>query len=571
VVLYEALAGGRPFTGATDLELLQTIIHGKAQPLSEEIPLVLRRVVHKALEKNPSERYQSMQEMVTDLRRVVRESADERAPLLPRLNRRYLLAAAGSALAIPIAGLAVYRRRIAGPEKLQSIAVLPLENLSGDPAQEFFSDGMTDELISELAHISSLHVISRTSVMRYKGGARKGLPEIARELKVDAIIEGTVTRAGVKVRITAQLIRARDDRHLWSQRYERDLTDVMALQGEVARAIALEMRASLRPEENYRLTQPRRVNPESYQAFLQGNYFLHQNIRGIPKSIEWFRRAIELDPANADAHAGLAHALVYAAIYEFRPPAQAYTEARAAAERALQFDRSYAGAHNFLSEVKKSLDWDLSGAEEEHRRALELNPNHLLTRLWLADTFSRLERHDEAFAESARALGLDPVSALSHNNRSMLLYRARRYDEALEEARIALELDPGHVNALWWQGLAYAGKRDFQRSVSTLQKGFELSKAPMFLASIGYAQALAADRDKAKKAIRELLAEKRYVSAVNIATVYAGLGDAGATFEWLEKAYEARDGRVQQLVWPIFDPFRQDPRYSELKHRIGLR
>jgi serine/threonine-protein kinase len=193
-----------------------------------------------------------------------------------------------------------------------------------------------------------------------------------------------------------------------------------------------------------------------------------------------------------------------------------------------------------------------------------------LTRLWLAETLSRLERHDEALAESSRALSLDPVSALSHNNRSMLLYRARRYDEAIEEARIALELEPSHVNALWWQGLAYAGKRDLPRSVAALKKGFEMSKARMFLASLGYAQALAGERDKATSAIRELQAEKRYISAVNMATVYAGLGDADATFEWLQKAYEARDGRVQQLVWPIFDQFRRDPRYLELKRRIGL-
>ena len=226
---------------------------------------------------------------------------------------------------------------------------------------------------------------------------------------------------------------------------------------------------------------------------------------------------------------GLAHALVYAAIYEMRPPAQAYVEARAAAEKALQLDASSAGAHNVLGDVKKSFDWDLAGAEEEHRRALQLNPNHLLTRLWLAETLSRLERHDQALAESARAISLDPVSALSHNNRSMLLFEARRYDEALSESRIALELDPSHVNALWWQGLAYAGKRDFSHSLASLQKGFQTSKAPMFLASLGYAQALAGEREEAKSAIRELqaLAERRYVSAVNMATVYAGLGDAG--------------------------------------------
>jgi serine/threonine-protein kinase len=225
-----------------------------------------------------------------------------------------------------------------------------------------------------------------------------------------------------------------------------------------------------------------------------------------------------------------------------------------------------------MADVKKSLEWDFAGVEQEQRRALQLSPSHLLTRLWLAETLSRLERHDEALAESARAVSLDPVSALSHNNRSMLLLRARRYDEALKEARIALELEPTHVNALWWQGLAYTGIRDYSNAVASLQKGLEMTKAPMFIASLGYAQALAGEREKARDAIRNLhdLSNKRYVSAVNIATVYAGLGDADSTFEWLEKAYEARDGRVQQLVWPIFDRFRHDPRYADLKRRIGL-
>lgn len=573
VVLYEALAGRRPFTGATDLEVLQTIIHGTAEPLGEEIPQVLRHVVHKALEKDPAARYQTMQEMVDDLRRLTRGSAETPAAASPVLNRTPMLVTAGAVMVLLLAAAAAYRWSAEGPAKLQSIAVLPLENLSGDPAQEFFSDGMTDELISELAHVSALHVISRTSVMRYKGGARKGLPEIARELNVDAIVEGSVTKIGGKVRITAQLIRARDDRHIWSQKYERNLTDILTLQGEVARAIASQIRVSLKPEESNRLTQSKTVNPDAYQAFLQGNFFLRQNIRGIDRSIEWFRRAIELDPTYADAHAGLGQALVYAGIYEFRPPAQAYTEARTAAERALKLDGSNAGAHNVLADVKKSLEWDLAGAEQEQRRAIELSPSDLLTRLWLADTLSRLERHDEALAESARAITLDPVSALSHNSRSMLFLRARRYDESLDEARIALELDPSHVNALWWQGLAYAEKRDFPRSLASLQKGFDMSKAPMFLGSLGYAYARAGDREKAKSAIRELEAlakTPRYVSAMDTAIVYAGLGDADATFEWLKKAYEARDGRVQQLVWPIFDQFRRDSRYVELKSRIGL-
>lgn len=574
VVLYEALAGDRPFSGATDLEVLQKIIHGTPQPLREDVPLALRTVVHKALEKDFAERYQSMHEMVADLRRLTRESAETSAPSVARPNRRSFVIAAAAPIVIAPAVFVVYQWRAGAFSKPPSVAVLPLENLSGDPAQEFFSDGLTDELIGELARISSLHVISRTSAMRYKGGARKALPEIARELNVDLIVEGTVTKTSDTVRVSAQLIQASEDRHIWSQKYQRNFTNISTLQAEVAQAIALQIKDSLKPEESGRLTQRKRVHPEAYEAFLRGNHFLYQNIPGIEKSIEWFRRAIELDPGYADPHAGLAHALVYSGIYEFRPPAHAYVEARAAAEKALELDASNAGAHNVMADVKKSLEWDLAGAEREHRRALQLSPSHLLTRLWLAETLSRLERHDDALAESARAVSLDPVSALSHNNRSMLLFRARRYDEALKEARIALDLEPAHVNALWWQGLAYAGIRDFSQSIVSLRKGFEMSKkAPMFLASLGYAQALAGEREKAKDALRELQAfeGKRYVSKVNMATVYAGLGDADETFEWLYKAYEARDGRVQQLVWPLFDQFRRDPRYQELKGRIGLR
>ncbi len=474
---------------------------------------------------------------------------------------------------VAAAGAAWIWQRTARSPQIQSIAVLPLQNLSSDPAQEFFSDGMTDELIGELAHIPSLHVISRTSVMGYKKATRAKLPEIARELGVDAIVEGTVTNAGGKVRITAQLIRASDDRHIWSQKYECELTDILRVQAEVARAIARQVNASLRPETQSRLTQPRAVRPDAYQALLQGNYFLQQNIRGIPTSMNWFRRALELDPELADAHAGLAQALIYAGIYEFRPFAEAYTEAREEALKALALDDGNAAAHNALADVKKGLEWDLAGAEREHRRALELSPSHLLTRLWLAETLSRLEHHDEALAESARAVSLDPVSALSHNNRAMLLWRARRYDEAIQEARKALELDPSHVNALWWQGLAHAGKREFATAEECLRKGYQMSRAPVFLGSLGYVLGLQGEAEKARGVLNELtiLRRTRFVSAVNLATVHAGLADAGKTFGWLEKAAEERDGRVHQLVSPLFDRFRGDPRYADLKARIGLR
>lgn len=460
----------------------------------------------------------------------------------------------------------------AARQLFRSLAVLPLENLSAGDTQEYFSDGMTDVLIGELAQISSLRVISRTSIMGYKRAYNKRIADVARELNVDAIIEGTVTHASGKVRITAQLIDAATDHHVWAQKYECALSDVLTVQTEVARAIAQQVNAALRPAEKNRLARTRAVNPEAYQAYLQGQYFLHQNIRGIPRSLEWFQRSIDADRSNPDAFAGLAQALIFAGIYEFQPFAQAYTAARAAAVQALSLDSENAAAHNAMADIKKGLEWDLAGAEREHRRALELNPSHLLTRLWLAETLSRMERYHDSLEESERAVSLDPVSAISHNNRAMLLWRARRWDEAIQQAQVALDLDPSHVNALWWQGLAYAGKGDYPRALASLSKGFEASGAPALLASLGYANGVAGEAELARSILARLedVARKRNVSASNFAVVHAGLGDADAVFLWFEKAYAARDGRVHQLGTPIFDRFRDDPRYLDLKMRTGL-
>ncbi len=247
---------------------------------------------------------------------------------------------------------------IRGSARIESIAVLPLENLSGDPAQEYFSDGMTDVLIGEIARIGSLRVISRTSIIQYKGAARKTLPMIARELNVDAILEGTVVQSGQRVRITAQLIRARDDGHLWSEQYERDLIDILALQGEVARAIAGQIQVKLTPGEQLRLTQTRHVNPEAYEAYLRGLSYLQKGIPGIAKSIEFFQRSIELDPSQAEPYASLAEALCYGGIFGIRSSASTFAEAKNAALKALELDPSNASAHNALASIKEGDEWD---------------------------------------------------------------------------------------------------------------------------------------------------------------------------------------------------------------------
>ena len=455
---------------------------------------------------------------------------------------------------------------------IHSLAVLPLDNLSASPEHEYFSDGMTDEIIGEISKIASLRVVSRTSVMRYKGRTGKFLPEIARELNVDAILEGTVQQAGGRVRITAQLIRAHDDRHLWSGKYERELTDVLALQGEVAQAVAREIRVKLTPEEQASLSRTRPVIPAAYHAFLNGNYFLHRGMLGIPKSIDHFTEAVRLDPGHADSHAGLAEALILAGIFGMRPTAEALEAARAAALKAISLDDANAAAHNALADVKKCYDWDLAGAEREYLRALELNPSHLMTRLWYAENLARMKRYDEAVQESLRAIELDPVSPVSHNAYAMILFRARRYDDSIRAAERALELDPNFVNAMWWLGLSHAGLGDYERALECLRKAVSLSPSSLFRALLGHVYGRAGRTEEARRLLEELhaMAAQRYVSPVDFAIVHAGLGEADATFASLERAYRERVTRVHELPSMYFDAFRSDPRYADLLRRTGL-
>ena len=456
--------------------------------------------------------------------------------------------------------------------RIESIAVLPLENLSISPGDEYFSDGMTDELIGEIARIGSLRVISRTSIMQYKTGVRKSLSAIAHELNVDAILEGTVWHSGQKVRITAQLIRAQDDRHLWSGKYERGFTDLLDLQSEVARAIAAQIQITLTPQERTYLTRSRPVNPDAYKAFLRGKFFLHQGMRGVTRSVELFRQATDLDPFQAESYAGLAEALCYARIFGLSPSGETHAEARAAALQALQLDDSNAGAHNALASVKEGYDWDWAGAEAEYLCALQLNPSRLLTRLWYAAFLAHMGRYSEAIEESGRALALDPISPIAHNNRAMVFFRARRYDEAIGAAREALELDPSFVNAIWWQSVAYAGNHDYSTSIMSLERALSMSHGPVFRALLGHVYALAGERKKALGTLEELkaLSKEGYVSPVDFAIVYSGLSNADSTFEWLEIAYRARATRLLELPSMYFDNVRSDPRYSDLMKRMGI-
>jgi TolB-like protein/DNA-binding winged helix-turn-helix (wHTH) protein/Tfp pilus assembly protein PilF len=454
---------------------------------------------------------------------------------------------------------------------IKSIAVLPLANLSGDPAQDYFSDGLTDELITDVAKIGSLRVISRTSSMQYKG-THKSLPAIAKELGVDALVEGTVVRSGDRVRVTAQLIDARDDRHIWSEAYDRNIVDVLPLQSEVAQTIADQVRVKLTSEEHASLANGHRANSQSLEAYLKGSFFMNQGIGGLDKSIEYFSEAIQLDSSNAQAYSGLSQSYLLLGIFGLHPSKEVYPKARAAAMKAIEIDATSADAHAVLAEIAKGFDWDWTVAESEYKRGLELNPSSSNTHALYADYLSMMERHDEAIVEMRRSHELDPVSAMSDAFFGFLYYRARRYDEAIALCRQSLELAPNYPNANWFMALALEKQGRIPEAITSLQSAVNHSRAPLFLALLGHAYGLAGERAKALNILEEikLLSKQQYVSPLDFAMVYTGLGDREMAFHWLETAYSERVMRIQELNEPHFDSLRGDPRFEDLLRRIGI-
>jgi TolB-like protein/Flp pilus assembly protein TadD len=458
--------------------------------------------------------------------------------------------------------------------RIESIAVLPLANLSGDPEQEYFADGMTEELITNLGKISALRVISRTSVMRYKK-TEKPLPQIARELGVDGIVEGSVLRVGDRVRITAQLIQAEQERHLWAESYERDLRDILALQSEVARAIASEIKVRLTPQEQTRLASARPVNPDAHEAYLKGRYFWNKRTEeGLKKGIDFFGQALEKDPAYALAYTGLADCYYLLADYRFVPWKEAYPRAKGAATKALELDETLAEAHTSLALIKDRYEWDWPGAEREFKRAIELNPNYATAHHWYSNYLEEMGRHDEAIAEIKRAQQLDPLSLIINAVVGLRFRSARRYDEAIEQLRKTLEMDPNFAMAHFLLGGVYKQKGQYESAIAEYQKGRSASGGSVhLLAALGRAYAAAGKRRKALKILGELkeLSKRRYVSASFVASIYVALGEKDQALEWLEKGYRDRDAAMVGLNWvPTFDPLRSDPRFEDLLRRMNF-
>ncbi len=474
-------------------------------------------------------------------------------------------------LLLIIAGLYLYNR---GHPEIQSLAVLPLANLNADPAQDYFADGMTEALIAELAKISAVRVISRTSVMQYKG-AQKSLSDIADELKVDAIVEGSLLYAGERVRISAQLIQAKPERHLWAESYERKISDILALQSEVTRAIAKEINARLTPQEEVRLARVHQVDPEAYHAYLKGRYFWNKRTPdGFKRGIEHFTQAIASDPTYAPAHAGLADCYNLLNDYDVLAPREAVPKARAAANQALAIDSTLAEAHASLGFALARYDWDWIGAEREFQRAIELQPNYAIAHHWYALLLAMMGRFQEAAMEINKAQDLDPLSLIINANIGWLLFFERKYDQALEQLQRTIEMDPNFMSAHVKLGWVYEQQGKFGDAIVEFKNALTISgNDNNILALLGNSYALSGKKTEALKMIAALIAQSQqnYISPYWIAIVYACLGENDHAFRWLSQAYSERSsGLVWLKLEPKLDRLRSDPRFSDLLQKIGL-
>jgi serine/threonine-protein kinase len=542
-VLYEMATGQAPFQGSSSPALVNAILNQRPmrpRELNPALSMELESVVLRSLEKDPERRWPTAR-AVAEALSAVRERRG--APL--------------------VSGF-----------RIGSIAVLPLEDLAHDAEQEYFADGMTESLIAELSRIHGVRVISRTSAMRFKG-VRRPLPEIARELGVDGVVEGSVLRAGERVRITVRLLDAGSETTIWSGRYERDLSDVLALQGEVAAKVAGAIQVELTGEDRARLAEARTLDPQAYEAYLKGRYWWNRRTEdAVRRGTEWFERAIEREPTYARAYSGLADCYNILADNNWIPPEPGFARARAAARRAIELDPTLAEAHTSLAYVTLFHDWNWEQSGEMFRRALELGPEYPTALQWYAGYLAALGRFDESIAAGRRAIELDPLSTILYTSLGDHLYYAGRFAEAIEQTQHALELDPRFYLAYNDLARAYEQNGDYEQAVAHYTKGAELAgKSPGFSAGLACVHAYAGRRAEAER-IRDALIERSrtaHVPAYALASISAALGDVEPAVEWLERAVAHRD---RALIWmrvnPRFRPLRPHARFTAVARQVGF-
>ena len=491
-----------------------------------------------------------------------------------RPNRTWRLLAFGLALVLAGSLSWILHPRTHSTPAIRSLAVLPLKNLSGDSSQDYFAEGMTDELITRLAQISALRVISRTSVMTYNS-VRKSLPEIARELNVDAVVEGTISRSGERVRITAQLIRAPKDAHMWAHSYDEGLQDTLALQSKVARDIADQIHVTLNRQDQAALVKSKTVNPAAYEDYLKGRYFWNKRTGdGLKKAIEYFSRSIEMDPTYAEAYSGLADSYASAGDWKYGvlSPQAAFPKARAAAAKALALDDSLGQAHASLAFAFDLYGWDWEAAEKEYKLAIRLNPGYATAHQWYSWHLVMMGRNSDGMSELRKAQSLDPLSLIISADIADALCVAHLYDEAVQQSKKTLEMDPHFAIGHYELGQAFEQKHMHDEAIAEFQRAIELSgHSGAFDSNLGYVYAVSGRREEAAKIVNRLEArlDQNPSAGADIALIYVGLGDQDQAMNWLNKAYEAKF-KASILLRPAFEALRSDARFQELLRRVGL-
>jgi len=594
-VLQETITGTNPFVRATRAETVSAILTEAAPSLKQfdpTIPAELDQAVKHCLSKEPDQRFQSAGDLAFHLRQILNtvSSASGRTQVrrrVTRFNARTAQTAAAVAVVLLLLGALGYwigasHSPVVLPQ-FKAIAVLPLQNYSGDPQQEYFVDGMTDSVIADLGKIRDMRVISRTSVMPFKN-SKKSLREIANELHADAVIEGSVMRSADRVRISVQLIDAARDQHLWAESYERELKDVFALQSQVAQAIAQQVHAVVTHEEQKRIAGKRATDPEVYELYLKGRHIMERGgLEDVRKAIDYFESGLAKDPNNALLYTGLADAYIDKMMDVHESPVEATAKARAAASKALQLDDSLAEAHTSLGTIKLSYDWDWSGAEHEFKRAMELNPGYPLAYVMYGQYLTIVGRQADALPYFEKAHRLDPVFGESYRGEGYSCFMAHKYDEAIVQYRKALELEP---DAITYFGLvlARAEKGDYATAISEAEKATKLNDSPLLLTSLANAYARAGRRADANQVLRRLeeiwdrlgtapawhSPTSRYVCPYEVAGVYAQLGDRDRAIDWLDKAYRNRSCLYWLRQDPRFDSIRSDRRFQELLAKLNF-
>ena len=544
VVIYEMLTGELPFQGNTQQALTHCILHDEPKRLTRvrrDAPMNLGRLLRKMLQKDRLSRHGSMKAVVEELEAVGRDSVTD----------------ANASKHSP------------------SLAVLPFVNMSADPDQEYFCDGMAEELINALTQIKDLRVIARTSAFSYKG-KNVNVSDIGRELNVETVVEGSVRKAGERLRITAQLVDAANGHHLWSQRYDRNMGDIFAIQDEITSAIVDKLKPKLLGEEKARLARTKNVDIEAYQLYLRGRFFWNERTEdGFKTAIDYFQSAIEQDPTYALAYAGLADCYNLLGYYVYLRPRQAFPEAKTAAVEALRLDDRLAEAHTSLGWVSMYFEWRWDRAESEFRRAIELNPNYATAHTWYGVLLWAMGRFDESADRTRRAQELDPRSAIINANMGWPYFFAHRYDQAIEAFQNALLIEEGFWFTHMGLALAYMFKGMHEEALAALQKARHLHKGwqPRIESLTGMTYGYLGQEEEAQKVLNSLLEHSRhhYVPPVFLACVYFALRDNSQGLDWLDRAFEVRDGELTWLrVYPVYDHVRSDPRFTALLRKMNL-